>query len=388
MPARILIVRAGIGGLTAALSLQQFGFQVQVFEQAPQLGEIGAGVVITPNATHVLNFLGVGKAIAEQGSCPSLTYTRHFATGEVLEVRESGQALKERYGADYFQVHRADLHDQLRIAVLKNDPDCIHLSHQFVSADQDSKSVTARFDNGEAYTGDAMIGCDGNASKVRSYVFGHKDVDYTGQVAFRALIPSRDVNDMLENEDKRLYIGPGRMFLQYYIRRDEILNVVGIAREPKWQDEGWTIPAENAEFAALFSDFTPYVREIIAKIPKGRLHKWGLRDREPMAHWLKGRIATLGDAAHPMTPFLGQGACMAIEDGLVLARCLDKYEDIHGGLSKYEWVRKPRANGVQLASREQGRALQGEVRDGDKLSPGRGPVARGLFAYNPVTVAI
>jgi len=176
--------------------------------------------------------------------------------------------------------------------------------------------------------------------------------------------------------------------LQYYIRRDELLNVIGISREPKWQAEGWAIPAENGEFADLYSDFHPFVREIIGKIPPGNLFKWGLRDRDPMAHWVKGRIATLGDAAHPMTPFLGQGACMAIEDALVLARCFDKYDDVQSALGKYEMARRSRGNGVQLASREQALALQGEVTEGEKLSAGKGPVARGLFEYNPVTVSI
>lgn len=388
MPSKILIVGAGSGGLTAALSLQKFGFEVQVFEQASELGEIGAGVVVTPNAMHALNFLGVGKSISEMGSCPGKTYTRHHATGEVIEVRASGQELKEKYGADYFQVHRADLHDRLKWALLKNDPDCVHLTHKFTAAQQDSRSVTAQFENGASHVGDALIGCDGNASAVRSAVFGHKDVDYTGQVAFRALIPAKDVNHLLENEDKRLYIGPGRMFLQYYIRKDEILNVIGIAREQKWQDEGWAIPATNEEFLGLYSDFLPYVRDIIAKIPAGQLFKWGLRDRDSMVIWVKGRIATLGDAAHPMTPFLGQGACMAIEDGLVLGRSFEKYDDIQTALGKYEFARKPRGNGVQLASREQALALQGDMREGKKLSAGRGPVARGLFEYNPVTVAI
>jgi len=137
-----------------------------------------------------------------------------------------------------------------------------------------------------------------------------------------------------------------------------------------------------------FSDFHGFVQEIIRRIPEGNLFKWGLRDREPMPVWVKGRVATLGDAAHPMTPFLGQGACMAIEDGMVLARCVAKYPDIEVALRHYEAARKERGNGVQLASREQAEALQGKKADPDDFGPGKSPIERGLFAYNPITVDV
>lgn len=388
MSDNILVVGAGIGGLTAATALQHFGHAVSVFEQAQQLSEIGAGVVITPNAMHALNFLGVGDKVSEIGSHPGETYCRHYATGEVLEVRPSAQQLRDKYGADYLQAHRADLHDILKEQLIASDPSCLHLDHALVSARQDGDRVYVTFANGRTYSGIALIGADGNASKVRDSIFGAEPVNYTGQVAYRALIPTARVTDILGGEDKRLYIGPGRMFLQYYIRRDQILNVIGIAREPNWQAEGWTIPGTQEEMLEKFSDFHPFVQEIIRRVPKGNLFKWGLRDREPMPVWVKGRVAALGDAAHPMTPFLGQGACMAIEDGLVLARCVAKYPDIEKALRHYEAARKARGNAVQLASREQAEALQGKKSSPDDFGPGRSPVERGLFAYNPIMVEV
>ena len=388
MSDNILVVGAGIGGLTAAIALQHFGHAVNVFEQAPQLREIGAGVVITPNAMHALNYLGVGDQVSAIGSHPGKTYCRHYATGEVLEVRPSAQQLHEKFGADYLQVHRADLHDILKERLIANDHSCLHLDHLLVSARQDADCVHVTFANGKTYSGIALIGADGNASKVRDSIFGAEQVNYTGQIAYRALIPAARVNDTLEGEDKRLYIGPGRMFLQYYIRRDEILNVIGIAREPKWQAEGWAIPGTQEEMLDKFSDFHPFVQEIIRRIPEDNLFKWGLRDREPMPVWVKGRVATLGDAAHPMTPFLGQGACMAIEDSMVLARCVAKYPDVQKALLRYEAARKERGNGVQLASREQAEALQGKTTNPNEFGPGRSPVERGLFAYNPITVEV
>lgn len=384
----ILIVGGGIGGMTAALSLQHFGFKVTVFEQAPVLREIGAGVVVTPNAMHALNFLGVGQKISDLGSHPGPSYARHYATGEVIEVRPTAADLKKKYGADYFQSHRADLHDALRDAVAANDPNCILLDHALVDAVQDDRRVTCTFKNGKSYSGDVLIGSDGGASVVRNRIFGEEPVNYTGQVAFRALIPRQDVDHLIENEDKRLYIGPGRMYLQYFVRKDTILNVIGVAKQPQWQAEGWAIPARTSEFLDLYADFHSYVRTIIGKIPDGQLFKWGLRDRNAMPVWVKGRVATLGDAAHPVTPFLGQGACIAIEDGMVIGRCFDKFSDIPEALRHYENARKERGNGVQMASREHAKALQGELIEGGKISAGQSPVARGLFAYNPATVPI
>lgn len=383
-----MIVGGGIGGLTTALSLQRFGFNPVVLEKASVLKEAGAGVVITPNAMHALNHLGVGAGISLLGSYPNANHIRDYKSGLILETRPSASSVRQQFGAEYFQVHRADLHDVLRNAVLANDPKCLELGRTFVDTVQNTSSITASFSGGRIYRGIALIGCDGNASAVRNHVFGQEPVAYTGLVAFRALIPAVDVEDLLDGEDKRLYIGPGRMFLQYYVRQNQLLNLVGIAKESKWRDEGWSIPATKSEFDQLFSDFHSSVREVIGRIPDGQLFKWGLRDREPLSQWVEGRVAMLGDAAHPILPFLGQGACIAIEDGMVLARCIQQFPDINEALHRYEGARKERGNGVQLASREQAKALMGEVLDGEQFSPGLGPLARGLFDYNPVTVTV
>ena len=162
--ARISIVGGGIGGLSAALALQRFGHRVSVFEQARELREVGAGVIITPNAMHALDFLGVGERIArEAGPCEALA-TRHFETGEVLKLRPAGTDYGERFGASYHQVHRVDLHTALADAVRENDPDCVVLGHRFESLTQDAEKVVARFANGTTHESDVLIGCDGNAS--------------------------------------------------------------------------------------------------------------------------------------------------------------------------------------------------------------------------------
>ena len=385
----ILIVGGGIGGLSAALALQHFGFKVSVFEQAALLREFGAGLVITPNATHALAALGVRDRILTQASYPKVNWIRHYATGVVLEERPDAAYYRQRYGAEYFHIHRADMHGAFRDMLLENDPDCLHLAHQLECVKYSRESVEVTFKNGCTYQGDVLIGADGSASAVRAHVFGAGPAAYTGQVAFRALVPMSELPESQRVEPRRLYVGPGRMFLQYAIRADTVMNVVAIAQQPDWQGEGWSIPATIGELAGLYRDFAAPVGELIESIPAGNLFKWGLRDREPLENWVSGRVAMLGDAAHPMSPFLGQGAAMAIEDGFVLGRCFSLSTTIDEALSRYEAARKLRANGVQLASREQAQSLQGgAARQSEQLGPGKSAETRGLLDYNPVHVTV
>jgi len=384
MVSQISIVGAGIGGLSAALALQHFGYRVRVFEQARELREVGAGVVISPNAMHALNFLGVGERIASEAGPAGLFFARHFETGEVLKTRANDYV--ETFGAAYHQVHRADLQAALASAVLRNDPDCVRLGYSFEQLTQDSERVVATFSNGETVTSDALIGCDGGTSKVRACVFGDEVVNYTGQVAFRALVPMADVPPGLSEHPFAMYVGARRYFLHYPLRHRTIMNVIAVGREPDWQEEGWRIPAATEEFVKLYGDLYPPALQLIRAIAPGTLFKWGLRDREPLAQYTKGRVSTLGDAAHPMTPFLGQGACLAIEDAMVLGRAFAAADGFQQAFALYENTRKQRANGVQLASRRQGDEIQGATARGP--NPGTDAVSHGLYAYNPVTVPL
>jgi salicylate hydroxylase len=381
----ISIVGGGIGGLSAALALQHFGYRVRVFEQARELREVGAGVAISPNAMHALNFLGVGERIAKEAGPAGAYVSRHFQTGEVLRVRVQTDFV-ERFGAAYHQVHRVDLHAALAHAVCGNDPDCIFLDHRFEGLTQDSGYAIARFTNGRTFRSDVLIGCDGGASEVRACVFGDEAVNYTGQVAFRALLPMADVPASIQEHPFAMFVGVNRFLLHYPLRHRTIMNVIGVCREPAWQDEGWRIPAPVEEFALLYGDIYPGALHLIRSISRGTLFKWGLRDREPLQQYTKGRVTMLGDAAHPMTPFLGQGACMAIEDAMVLGRAFDASNSFEEAFSIYENMRKKRANGVQLASRRQADEIQGVTSRGP--NPGADPLDRGFYLYNPVTVPL
>ena len=330
---RIIIVGGGIGGLAAGLALQRRGFRIVVYERAPEFREIGAGLIVTAS----------------------------FAS---------------------LQVHRADLHGVLHDAVRANDPDALRAGHEFVSLTQDAAKVSVTFANGATDAAQAVIGADGNASAVRSFLFPGEATHFNGQVAFRALIPDELVPPAVQRQRMVMHPAPKRYLLHYPLRGGRIMNLIGCGQAARWEEEGWAIPATNDEFAAAYADVAPHLLELIGNIPTGALFKWGLRDREPLATWVLGRVVMLGDAAHPMTPFLGQGACIAVEDALVLGRAFAASATVHEALSRYEAARKTRGTNVQLWSREEGQALQ------DPSKPRRSAVDRGLLEYDPVSAAV
>jgi salicylate hydroxylase len=211
-------------------------------------------------------------------------------------------------------------------------------------------------------------------------------VNYTGQVAFRALLPMANVPASIQEHPFAMFVGVNRFLLHYPLRRRTIMNVIAVGREPRWQEEGWRTRATVEEFASHYDDLYPAALQLIRAVSPGTLFKWGLRDREPLQHYSKGRVTMLGDAAHPMTPFLGQGACMAIEDAMVLGRAFVASNSFEEAFLTYENTRRERANGVQLASRRQADEIQGVTARGP--NPGADPVDRGLYSYNPVTVPL
>jgi salicylate hydroxylase len=382
----VAIIGGGIGGLTAALSLQHFGVPVRVFEQARALREIGAGVTVTPNAMSALDFLGIGGALAEQAGETLRYFVRSAADGRELERGPDPGSFLAEFGAPYCNLHRGDLHLALTEAVTKNDQDAIVLDHRFDYLEQDDDKVIAHFSNRASFEAPALVGADGGASAVRDSVFGGQDATYTGHVALRALVPFARVPRAIAADPYALYVGARRSLIHYPLRSETTMNLLGNAQAPQWEAEGWSIPATVTEFLALFEDFPEPVRDLIAAIPEQALFKWGLRDREPLPEWTRGRVTMLGDAAHPMTPYLGQGACMAIEDGMILGRAFAVSQSLAEAFSRYEAARRDRANGVQLAARYQGTQHHGLTASG----PGSGKTAAtlGLFSYNPVTEAV
>jgi len=378
---RIIIIGAGIGGLAAGLALQRRGFKVAIYERAPEVREIGAGVIIAPNARRALRDLGVDEALEAISSCVPVRHVCNYATGAIIDANQT-QKIVEQHGMAMLQVHRGDLHRLLMEAVHANDRQALRPGHEFTGLEQDANGVSVSFANGASDRADVVIGADGNASAVRSLLFPGEAPKFNGQVAFRALVPDELVPPTVRQLQMAMHPAPKRYLLHYPLRGGRIMNLIGCGQSASWEEEGWAIPATNEEFANAYSDFAPDILTLIRNVPPGALFKWGLRDREPLKTWTLGRVTMLGDAAHPMTPFLGQGACMAIEDALLLGRAFAASETVHEALARYEAARKTRGTNVQLWSREEGQALQ------DPNRTRRTAHDRGLLDYDPVAVPV
>lgn len=384
----IIIVGAGLGGLTATLALLKAGFRVSAFEQAAELGEVGAGVTITPNGVHVLNHLLGQEVMGHVARTPEAGAIKHYRTGEILVETNRGNRMQEQYGAPYCQAHRADLHGALADAVRAIDPDCIHTGCSFGTVTETADGVTATFRNGRSASGDVLVGSDGIRSAVRRALWGEEQVSFTGYIAWRGLVPMERLDPAVIVPDSASFAGPARTFARYKVRQGTLVNYAAFSKRDEWAEESWSVHSEIAELQREFSDFAPEVQSIIAATPPERCFKWGLFDREPLAQWTRGRATLLGDAAHPMTPFLAQGAVMAIEDGMVLARAFEAAADWREGLERYETARRERGAFVMRESHVNARRMYSRDPDNYSSSSHKTAESLGLYAYNPLTAPV
>ena len=339
----VMIVGAGIGGLAAGLALQRAGLTVRIYEQSPALGEVGAGLSISPNGALGLRSLGVMDAFQAKAYAPDYQCVRQYKTGRVLAHVPRGDQLSAAYGERYYVIHRADLHTLLADAVRANDPAAIVLDHRALDVKQDAASVSVRFENGRMVEGKALIGADGVRSRMRNALFGPEEVRFTGYVAWRGLVPMDKVPREALDPPSQVWIGPGHMINRYPVSNGKLLNFVAFAERSGWEEEGWNIPAKVAELRAEFDGWHPQVTAIIDGVPEEHLFKWALCARSALMRWVRGRAALLGDAAHPLLPYLGQGAVMAIEDAVLLGRAFKAAEDVPRALARYEAARVGRA---------------------------------------------
>ncbi len=381
------IVGAGIGGLSAALALLKQGFRVRVFEQAPQLAEVGAGLSLSPTAVHGLNWLGLHEVLEAKAYKPEDQCVRHYQDARPLVWINRGQELLDKYGERYYLIHRADLHDGLSARVRALDPDCIALNHRCTQIEQDSHGVSITFANGTRTALDVLLGADGSRSLVRHQLFGALEPQYTGYIAWRGLVPMELVPKEILQPPSGVFVGPGHLVNRYPVRNGELLNFVAFAERQAWTEEGWSIRSSVEELLAEFTGWSEWVRGFMKLVPSHQLFKWGLFDREPLAAWSKGRITLLGDAAHPVLPFLGHGAVLAIEDGIVLARAFEASSDVEQALRRYEAARRERAAFVVHESRKAGKQFHAPDTDSyAKRTAGKAAdEGLGLFSYNPVT---
>ena len=377
-----MLIGAGIGGLTCALALQRVGIAVKVYEQAPKLGEVGAGLTLSPNGSKALIGLGLESELAVLANSPSYQAVHHYQTGQVLVRSDRGDLTTRQYGSPYYQIHRADLHGMLADALRANDPECIILGHEFQRFTRNANSVTARFTNGKSASGRVLVGCDGVKSPVRSQMREQEAPEFTGYVAWRGLAPAAKVPAEAVDPPSGTYIGPGRLFVRYLIRGGETVNYVAFARRESWQAESWSQRSKASEALDEFAGFHELVRSIISATPPELCYKWGLFSRRPLESWSAGQVSLLGDAAHPTLPFMGQGAVMAIEDGVVLARCLAASGHVAEALRRYEAARVERTTLVMAESREIIHRFFAP--DTDRFADGnnRNEESLGLFRYD------
>lgn len=338
---KILIAGAGIGGLTASLALLKAGFDVEIYEQAPELAEIGAGFQMSANGTRVLYALGLGEAIDAIAWQPSGKEIRIWNTGQTWKLFDLGAESVARYGYPYLMFHRGDLHRVLVEAVRAEKPDAIHLGADCLGCDQDGKQARLHIEGAEDAVGDALIGADGVHSNIRQTLFGPDDRSFSGLIAWRGLVDSADLPAEMARPVGVNWVGPGGHVVHYFVRHGALLNFVGILEKDHWQVESWTAQGTVEECLADFAGWHEAIHATIRNFQTP--YKWALMRREPMARWTEGRISLLGDACHPMVPMLAQGAVMAIEDGMVLARCFEAFaSDVEGALSRYEDLRRDR----------------------------------------------
>ncbi len=338
---RILIVGAGIAGLTAALALQRDGHEVAVYEQAGVLAELGAGVQISANGARVLFALGLEDALRAVWSEPEGKEIRLWSSGQTWKLFDLGAESVARYGAPYFMIHRADLLGVLVDAVRAVDPGAIRLNARCVGFEDDGNGVTLHLADGERVHGDALVGADGVHSRIRNLLVGDDRPAFTGCMAWRGLVPVGKLPSRMRRNVGVNWVGPGGHVVNYLLRRGEIFNFVGIVERGDWRVESWTERGTTEECAADFPGWHADIHELIRNI--GEPFKWALLGREPLARYSVGRVTLVGDAAHPTLPMLAQGANMAIEDGMVLARCLKAAgEDVESGLQRYDAARLDR----------------------------------------------
>ena len=348
--ARVLIAGAGIGGIVAALALLQRGFDVALYEQAAELRELGAGVQISPNGSRVLCHLGLRAAMEAIASVPTAKDMRLFNTGQAWRVQDLGATAEERFGSPYWLVHRGDLHAALVRALAERAPGAVHVGARCIGFDQDADGVTMRLESGDAVRGDLLIGADGVHSRVREILFGGGRATFTGFMAWRGVVPMQRLPERLRQQHGNTWIGPHGHVVTYPLRRGELLNFVTAIERDDWLVESWSEAGTVEECRRDFFGWHPDVLGIVDAIEVP--YKWAMLGREPLPQWSAGRVSLLGDACHPTLPFLAQGANMAIEDGMVLARCLERFADVAEALRHYETARLDRTSRIVLGSLE------------------------------------
>lgn len=344
-PLEISIVGAGIGGLVAALALKKRGHKPTIYEKTESLSELGAGIQLSPNANKVLKYLSVMEELQSDVYEPEAFQFVHYRTGKVLAQQALKNSSVKIYGSPNYDIHRADLQKAL-LKVINKEGIQIEKNSEILDIYEEANDAFIKTKE-RVIGSDAVIGADGIHSIIRKKLWGNDQARYTGNVAWRMLVPIEAISSKFLQQNTKVWLGPKKHFVQYLVKGGNFLNCVCLAEQNDWTNEDWSEKGDISELKHIFSDWHPEIQEILESTKPDSLYKWALHDRAPMNKWSQGRFSLLGDAAHPMLPFVAQGAAMAIEDGIVLASSLSSFDNVELGLNDYEKKRKYRTAKAQ-----------------------------------------
>lgn len=344
---KVAVIGGGLGGMAAALALLRKGIDVEVYEKAAELTEIGAGLNLSPNALKALRYLGVEDAAVAIGYQSRDQVIRSFRSGRVIARPKRSGDVAERYGAAFLTIHRADLLNTLADPVPR---DAIHLGAACTGVETHGAGAVAHFADGRSVEADIVIGADGIHSAVRDSLFGPIEPKFTGCICWRGLVPSEALADPRYAREMTAWWGPHGHVVHYPVRRGELVNFVAHFDSDGWTDESWINECDRSELMETYARWNSDLLKLFGA--SERYYKWALYDRDPLENWTRGRATLLGDSAHPMLPYLGQGSCMAIEDACILSEVIARAPDnLSEALLDYERIRKPRTTSAQLGSR-------------------------------------
>lgn len=343
-----IVAGAGIGGAAAAVALSRSGWDVTVLEQAPEIGEVGAGIQIGPNGVRALTALGLAERVEDVAFSPRALEMRWGLTGEKIFKAELLRAGLDRWGAPYWHVHRADLLHAL-LGALQDNPHVTLRTGSRVTDYREHEGGVSVMLGEKQLEADLLVGADGIHSRVRELLNGPDQPGFTGNVAWRVTVPTEALGSHAPPPTACVWVGAGKHAVTYRVRNGKLANLVAVVEHSTWSSESWTTAGSRAEALADFEGWHPTITSMLGLATQH--HRWALYDRPPMDCWSSRHVALLGDACHPMLPFQAQGASMALEDSVVLASSLANASSIAAGLAGYVDARRPRTSKVQAASR-------------------------------------
>lgn len=383
----VAIIGAGIGGLTLAAALHHRGIPATVYEQAPELREVGAAVALSANGARVLHELGLRERLAARGTVPTELVYRNWRAGERITSHPVGEDYAERFGAPYYGVHRADLQHAL---VETCAPDALHLGHRLIDLSESDGGYRLEFADGSAAHADLVVGADGVHSAVRRRIGPPAPAVYSGTSGFRGLVPVGSAPSLPDPGAIQFWMGPGAHVLHYPIGDGSVVNFLAVVDEPReWPGSSWVEDVSPERLRAPFESWHAGVRELVAA---STLHqRWALFGQEPLNRWHRDRIVLLGDAAHAMLPHHGQGANQTIEDAITLATLLERFSP-ERALPRYEALRRGRTRAVQRSSWVASEILHlpdgPEAEARDRELPGISSTLQWIHEHDAATAAV